>query len=346
MKKTLFMLFFISLVSFAFAQVPSWLQNKERDFPTSRFISAIGLGVTRGNAEIDAMRGIALFFKSSLVSEQELIKLYEQISLNIARNKSIQETRRQTILNQTVGIRTEVELRGIRFTSHYYNEGNRMWTVLVYIDKQEAERIYQNRIVANRSVITSLVSLYEEEIELLYKYVYLRIAESIAQLIEEDIRALAYISSARPSIEIMEYIQRIIALVNQARSQIVFNVTITGDRNNRISRKISELLGKQKYIASPNSIVYTHTILGNISFVEETISAPGAFTRITGIGVHSGISLQLVNKEGLHLFPYNRNYPRAAELNKEAAYNVAFRDIEEDLEKNFITEFNAFIGIR
>jgi hypothetical protein len=226
-------------------------------------------------------------------------------------------------------------MRGVRFTSHWYNDQTQRWAVLGYINKNETRQMLENRINTNLRVIDSLLLIAQEEPELLYRYNYHKTAVFIARMVEEDIQALTDVSdNASPDPSIMQYTRRIVADTHALRSQLVFDVQITEDRQDRIKRKLFEVLQTQGYVTAPNR--GTYTMVGTISTTEEFLPA-GNFVR-------SGITLQLVNSDGDPIFSYTANYPRRGSKILDVAYNNAFRGIEDDLESNFIAQFNAFIG--
>jgi ribosomal protein S19E (S16A) len=221
---------------------------------------------------------------------------------------------------------------GAHFTSPWYNDQNRSWYVLAYINKQEAVELYQNRIAAN---LTMLDIMLTETGEPLQQYQAFKRAASIAQCIEADILGLGQLSDAATEHrETLEYTRRVMADSKTFRSQLRFSAAIEADRQGRVQRKLLDVLEKNGFVAVRSQGDYI--ITGEIFCDEETLPV--------GFFIHSGISLQLNNKAGDLLFSYTKNYNRQGSRNLDMAYNIAFREMEKDLEANFIHEFNAFLG--
>jgi hypothetical protein len=231
-------------------------------------------------------------------------------------------------------ISSHADFMGAHLTSPWYNDRNRSWYVLAYINKQEAAELYQNRIRTNRMIMEILL---EDEGESLLHYQALKKAVSVGQMIEADIKGLGNISATGSDTyeEILREIQRIIAESKEFRSRLRFSAAIKEDRQGRVERKILDVLEKNGYVTMRSRGDYL--LSGEVFCSEETLAA--------GLFIHSGISLQLTNSAGDLLFSYTRNYPRVgARGDQNMAYNIAFREIEKDLEANFIREFNAFLG--
>jgi hypothetical protein len=113
------------------------------------------------------------------------------------------------------------------------------------------------------------------------------------------------------------------------------SVDVSGDRQNSIKRKLSELLAKNAYTVSRNRTQYT--VSAEVSFEEQAAS--------NGIQiVRSGININLLNADGDVLFSYDKNIDKEGHRTLEGAYRISVVSLERDLENNFITEFNAFLG--
>jgi hypothetical protein len=328
MNKALVVLM-VTLMVPVFADPPGM---SDRDFPDSLFISAIGMGATAKEAEINALSQISYYFKTTVQAEEQLISQYNQV----ISGKHTEEFRR-TEMGKHVKTSSEAEFRGVRFTDPWYNPETKTWTIRGYINKHEALENYQKRIDTNVTIVAYLVDMSSQQTELLYQYWYLKDAAAIARLIEADIRASADVAEPGAKAqfqEVLSFIRNIITEYNGFRSRITFDVQIDADSNGRVQRKLFQVLEKNKYVSDPDRGIYI--IVGEIALSEEELPA--------GFFVRAGIELQMLNQDGTVLFSYSTNYPRHGSKNVTMAYNATFRDIEQDLEKNFIAGFNAFIG--
>ncbi|MDR3116161.1 MAG: hypothetical protein LBU25_11665 [Treponema sp.] len=312
---------------FAVGPEPRWVRFREQEYPDSRFISAMGMGTGDEEAKNAAMKGLSLYFKSTVSVQQELLDRYNEVV-----SGSQKQAVKQTAMSNQVRIASQAEFLGAHFTSPWYNDQNRNWYVLAYINKQEAAELYQNRIATN---LTMLETMLKETGDPLQQYQTFKRAASIAQCIEADILGLGELSDAGTEYrETLEYTRNIMADSRTFRSKLRFSAAIEADPQGRIQRKLLDVLEKSGYVAVRNQGDYA--ITGEISCNEEHFPA--------GVFIHSGITLQLSSKAGDLLFSYTKNYERQGARNRDMAYTIAFREIEKDLEANFIHEFNAFLG--
>jgi hypothetical protein len=285
------------------------------------------MGKGHEEAREAALSEVALYFGTTIEVQKQLITRYNEV---VSGNQKT--TEKESAMESASKISSQADFMGAHFTSPWYNEQNRTWYILAYINKQEAAELYQKRINTNRMIMESLV---ENEGEPLLHYQALKKAASIAQMLEADIKALGNISTIGSEYEeTLRYAQKIIADSREFRSHLSFSAAIEEDKQGKIQRKLLDVLEKNEYVTVRGQGDYT--ISGAISWDEEILPV--------GVFVYSGISLQLSNSAGKLLFSYTRSYPRLGSRNQNMAYNIAFREIEKDLEANFIREFNAFLG--
>jgi hypothetical protein len=316
---------------FAQSGDPFWYTNKSIEYPDSEYVSSIGSGNTESAAKTAAVSEISLFFKTSADVRNESVAEYNKA---ISGNKTITTGSRQS--SQSAIITSQEDFLGVRFTSAWHNSKNNIWYVLAYINKREAAQIYQSRIDSNIQTIQGLLSAYNKTSDALLGYPYLQNAAAIAVIVEQDVTAINMMGiRAAQNSDNLKLAQKIIGDCRTARSSLTFAVQVTGDRQNKIQRKILALLEKNGFTASRNNSFYT--IVGDVYF-DEQIGSSGVFF------VSPGIELMLVGRDGKELFSYSANIDREGHKTKDGAETRAVLALERDLENNFITEFNAFLG--
>ena len=320
----------ISLIDAYAATVPSWYPDPNRVYPKSRYINALGIGSNENEAKAAAMSDIALYFKSSIQVENDLILQYNQVM----EGQYLQESRKIEEKNVT-RINSMAEFRGIRFTLPWYNETDKEWFIVGYIDKEESLEIWQKRIDVNRMFIDSLLTRGNQQAELLFRYKYIRQAFLLAQVMEEDIRACGEIvNSISQFAKILEFTQSIIAEYHNFRVRLTFDIHIQGDRERRVQLKLGELLEKYGYTMVMQDPLYR--IVGEITGYEQTLPA-GFFVRI-------GAKLRLINQEEMVLYSFTIPVERkGSRVDFDGAYREGFRYLEGYLEKNTIRELAACI---
>ncbi|MDR3343734.1 MAG: hypothetical protein LBT14_13345 [Treponema sp.] len=322
---------FFLIQSYA-APAPAWYPDPERVYPRAQYISGMGRGITAGEAQAEALSVIALYFKSSVKTENELLLQYNQI---VSGNR-VQEIRNIQERNLTK-IASLAEFRGVRLTAPWYDEESREWVMLGYIDKQEAPQRWQNRINTNLMFMESLIEMGNRQPELLFKFSYLKAAVAIAQVIEADIRASGEVLDSTSQFrETLETARMVMAGYQLLRSELTFEVhNIQGDRQGRIQYKLSELLEKNHYTVVPQDALYS--IEGAISTNEKIFPAAGFY-------VYAGGNLRLINRERKVLRSFTIPEERRGTMTDlDLAYRRAFLYLEDYLEHTIILEITACI---
>ncbi|MDR2096616.1 MAG: hypothetical protein LBP76_14030, partial [Treponema sp.] len=113
MKRTLFAVLFAVLCTGALppqdkASAPSWYLDREADYPSNRYISAVGEGASRAQAETAAVAGVSLFFNTSTQVRNEAIREFNEVVLGGTADLS-----KKTYISENTVIRSEEEFLGV-----------------------------------------------------------------------------------------------------------------------------------------------------------------------------------------------------------------------------------------
>ncbi len=146
----LFILLFISSCS---AQESGDIyQNLEKNYPASKYLSAVGEGDTRKEAEKNAMGKIALIFESNIDVNQTLNEEY----LEFSDDESSSLTYEATTKKRT-NVTSNQKLLNIKFGKRGTDEvGNNF--VIAYINRRETAAIYDEKIEDADQAIVSLAN--------------------------------------------------------------------------------------------------------------------------------------------------------------------------------------------
>jgi hypothetical protein len=312
-------------------RAPAWYLDRETDYPSNRYISAVGEGVSRTQAESAAVAGVSLFFNTSTQIRNEAIREFNEIISGGTADLS-----KKTYISENAVIRSEEEFLGVRFADPFHDEGRGRWAVLAYIDMREAAGIYASKIAANMAALRALSADGAAETEPIYACSLLGRAVRIGDLTEEYIKTAVVVDPQARAVyaEDITAINEVRSAYRAARTGLTFGVSVTSPENSgRIGRKLQQLLESRGYPVTARNPRYT---------VSAVLSAEEGATA-TGFYVRPGLTVTIGEEEAL--FSYGKSYSRFANLGSIAgAYNRALLAIERDLEENFITQFSAMIG--
>lgn len=331
---TLWVCFLALAAPLAAQNAPSWYFDKEKDYPSSRYIADMGEGITRAEAENAAAAKVALFFKTSARVRSEAVREY-----NDAIRNGVNEFSKRSYLNESAVISSDAEFLGIRFAPPWQDVRRGVWAALAFVDRREAAQIYSAKIGANMAAINALAQDAAQEDEALYACGLLAWAVPVCAVTEEYIKTAVVVDPAAGARyeDAIAVMQRVRSGYRAIRDGLSFSVSVRGpDTAGRIDRVLRDLLEDAGYVVGGGS-GGQYTVSARLSLEEETTDSGGNF-------VTPGITVR-VERGGKALFSYSKNYERSGSRSSmNNALQRAFTEVERDLEENFMRELTALFG--
>jgi len=143
--------FILLLITSCSAQTSSDVYlNLEKDYPESKYLSAIGEGDSRKDAEKNAMHKLALIFESQIKTSQTLTEHYSEFSDDEGSSLTYEATTKKR-----TNVSSDQKLLNVKYGKHSVDEvGNNF--IVAYINRRETAAIYDENI---ESLNTSILSL-------------------------------------------------------------------------------------------------------------------------------------------------------------------------------------------
>lgn len=150
---------FVSASVFA-AKAPDWVVSggMSKAYPSAKFFSAVGEGITKDESEVKAVQGLVSVFGQSIKSTTVASKRMSQaekdgkISTESASSLSSNVLRQ---VNQDAVIGVEIV--------DYYQDATKKWYALAVMDKPKVSEIYKEMINKNYAEIASLLQSAKSE---------------------------------------------------------------------------------------------------------------------------------------------------------------------------------------
>lgn len=138
---------------------PKWVDSPTEVYPASKYFQAVGSGVSRANAELQAIHGIASVFGQNVKSSSNASKRMEQAIKDGKAAVTTTEGIAQDIL-------TKVNLDdvvGVEIAGYWQNveEGN--YLAIAVMDKLKASAMYSSMIEQNDKEVRVLIDADEED---------------------------------------------------------------------------------------------------------------------------------------------------------------------------------------
>ena len=263
--------FFVTIVAFTFtfcfAEVPSWLKNPEKEFPTSQFVRAIGEGTSQKQAQNDALSSISRYFDTKTeVITGSIKEMSATIEGDESRFSSAQAFR------QVSSISSSSEFFCVNFTEGFYNEKTGKYSVLAYINKAEAAKIYRDRISSLFDAISFCQNYAKTENETFLAASALHKALKLSDVTQKYIKAEATLVPS-DSGKYQNEEKKIYAIESEYSSlkkQMTFSITMTNNdsRYDSVFTSVSQILSERGYSYSLKDSAYK--IVLDISASEES----------------------------------------------------------------------------
>ena len=130
MKKIIYFITLNILYSaLCFAAAPTWKLNLEKQFPSEKYVRAIGEGTTEPAAKKSALSELSAYFSQTIIAESES---YQKIRQAEAGNVTSSDLRENVIVH------SDTELFCVKYTAAWTDPKSKKIYVCAFIDRKEA----------------------------------------------------------------------------------------------------------------------------------------------------------------------------------------------------------------
>ena len=330
MKKKFYFIFCLFVLPFfAFTaenRIPDWYEHKEIVYPSEFYISAIGEGLTKEEAEINAIAQISLYFNTTTAVSNELVKKYSEVE-----SENYYDFYSSTQIQEKSNISSNAEFFGVQFDNYFYLDGK--YYTLAYIERSSAFDVYNQRIKINTAKLENLLLVAEDYNNPILGIYAAEKGVVIAEVTSELLKMARIVKKVNDSyfLETENFIQRIYSALEICKQNLVFTLTVENDYEDMVYLTLSDLLENNGYNLSKTDGVCS--VFVTVTVDKEENSA--------GIFLYCGISVEGKTGTGETFFSYSRSFPKKGAKQESFAYKRAFQEIQKELNETFIQEFNA-----
>ena len=320
MKKTIYFITLNILYSaLCFAAAPAWKLNLEKQFPSEKYVRAIGEGTTEAAAKKSALAELSAYFSQTIIAETESYKKLRQAGTSNGTSSDLREN---------VIIHSDTELFCVKYTAAWTDPKSKKIYVCAFIDRKEAWDLITQKMKGLEDKCNQLSKLSDNEKEPFKKLLLLtktRTLYSEYSLLYE--MAVALFPKRGQQFE--AFIRKMDGYMNELmllKASTAIQVNVSGDKGNSIYSKITELLMQKGFlISSDGRYQLSATVNWNEAKLNEVYSAyPNIKIVITG--------------NGRIFASFNGEAEKVAAYNQESLQRSAIYRLEELLEESFIKE--------
>lgn len=334
-KVFIHLLLFLS-VPVVFAQkltqkIPEWYEHQAVVYPPAFYITAVGEGKTREEAETAALATISLYFQTTTDVCNDLLKRYNENergdSYSVFKDTQITEKARVT---------SQSEFFGVQFAQGFVVD--KKFTTLAFIERASAFDVYRQRINTNLATIKSLLLIAEDYNNPIFGFEAAAQGLPVVNLTEQLVK-MARLTKKVDSNYFAEaeiFFERMKNAYQISKSNLIFKISVENDFEGMILRTLSDLLEDGGYSVSQTNGVCTLPVKVT---VDKNQSSGGTF-------LYCGLVVNLATGTGEKIFSYSRNFPKKGAPTEQMAYRRAYQAIQKELQDSFMAEFEQKIRIR
>ena len=315
------------------SDAPDWILSPSSVFPDSEYVSAVGMGVSRQDAERDATaaltREIRQRVQAEIIAEQ-----------NVANNgDGWIETNN---LTSSVDTTSDVEISGITIQEVFsVKHGKDLdWYALALIDRQQTGSYYKTKAQNNIDVINAKIAEAKKNPNTFSSAEILHQAVVLAEETDMYLDILSVVNNKMRSLIRPEYgnAQAIAELERKMRAAVNVYIDVNEDENGRIQAAFKAVLKKYSVTTSLDKDTASYILAVNVSFT------PFEMPDVTNKYARYTLDAAMVEKAtGDTVFTFAEN-GREAHLTESEAIQRALRTTEQAINQKFSAQFGAFIS--
>lgn len=337
MKKILYILFTLLIVVMSSCVssggTPKWINDIESEYPENRYIARGGTGKTQEVAELDAFARLSNYFGVTVNSNKELQELY------ISKNDKLTT---EEELHKKTTVESQVKLFAVEYSKPYYDKSTKQTSVVVYIDRSKAWKMYETKIKNDADVFKNQYVVAQANNDKLKKFFLLSATKEPAYnflLSYEFGMLLSPTECSRQFNSIANMANSLNADLNDLKMECVMAVKVQNDVDRVVQRKITALLSKIGFPVQSKNSTY-HVSVDCVSAITYAKDSYGeTFSSYPGVSV-------VIESNGSAVFSYSKSCPKTVAMTKEKNIVMSYQKLSKELDDTFIKEFTTFMSSR
>ena len=322
MRKIVLSFLFASCFAFVFSAVPKWLTDISSDFPSEKYIRAIGEGKSKDDAKNSALAELSAYFSQTVEASVKANQfLFSQTGGN---SKSTSGT--SASISRQITTSSISNLFSVQYTDFYYAKKQKVYSVCAYILREEAWNILEPKLAIFGNSFLSGLEKSKNQTGL-KKVIHLNGVLSAT----EDFEALYYMAlSVFPKrcgqyTEIMEKRQNVTQESARLKRAIKIKTTVSGEKSGRIKTKLEALLTENTVTVTQSG--ENHRLHADVAVAEN--AANGIYAIYPKIEI-------TISQSGETVASFSKALEKVSAYNAETAQRMALSRIEEVLETEFV----------
>jgi len=306
---------------------PEWINNPEKNYPNSQYMTAVGIGDSRKEAENSAASNLSKIFESNIKSEETVNARYQELMKSS--NQSSLES--QTNINKNISVSSQQTLFNVRYPESYTDNLGRVY-VLGVIEREPTAAIYKSKMDDNNSRIAVFVRKYEEQRDPIKRYANIGAALVTAKVNETLGKQLEIIMPGLSFQDTVNSLERITEMCAGAQKEIPFAINISGTQKDDVTGFVSDMLSGLGFPVAAKGVL---RIVGNESV--EPIDLKNDQMKF----VRWSYRVSVFDASGIAIISLSEN-GREAHLTREEAVARALRTMRDKIKSGLAKKVDSY----
>ena len=316
------------------AKVPAWVFYPKETYPDSDFLTYVGHGESRNEAELDALRGLSSIFEQNIESSSKATTRMDQakkegvVATNIDKGFSVEILKNVNVEN----------LIGVEVKEFWFDESTYDWYAIAVLDKKQAKLLYKDMLIKNAEVIAKITNGIKD-VYSIQAYSSYDFAQEIARENKQHLDRL-YVIDYHTAEALKNYAvpeSKFLERKKEIANHIPIYINIKGDVNNVCTSAFLDALKTQNFIGTEDSSA-RYSIEGTVNYKRED-SRDGKTSKCN----YDLQSTFLDKKTGKQMFPINIR-GRQAHVNYDRAKDRAISDLIGRIEETFTENLETYVS--
>ena len=312
---------------------PEWYLNPQSVYPDNTYLTAIGTGDSRRDAEQQALSSLSQIFEAQVSVDSRQSERYRELMTS---QGTMTETEVQ--LADTTSIKSDQTLLNVQFGEAAVDDSGRVH-VIAYLERLPTARVYRDLISRNGRQVERFLAEADLKAggrdDLIREYSYVMAAAVVADSNEVLLDQLNIIAPGMGQTVQLPYVyDRVLQRRADLSSTMGVSVSVAGDDKGRVTAILRQALSEERL-----PIVESDPVLQVRGAVRvETIPSSAEFK-----SVRWTLNLDMTSRDGRSLVNYDEEN-RASGISEEAARAFAYRDIEKAVARNFVESMLSYFN--
>ncbi|AEF86254.1 putative lipoprotein [Treponema primitia ZAS-2] len=308
---------------------PAWVSSPDSVFNRNTFVTGVGAGNNRAQAEMNALAALSSVFHRSLQADETITNSYQEMIKNGSAASWIENTSVESAIKAS----TSMDLIGAEIRDVWFDSKSTYYAAAV-MEVDKTARLYTQMIQDNQQIINTLLDIPAADRNSIDSLARYQFAVTIAEVNQIFTNVLSVINSPVPA-DVKRPAEYRSEVANILRA-IPVSVIVENDRENRVRDAFSSVLSAAGFRTGGNNTRYQ--LQARLSLSEVSLANQNnKFVRYVVDGNFVDTSSDAI------LFPYNIN-GREGHLSLSEAEVRAVRAAETKIKEDYAAALNAYLS--